>query len=109
MSGNQTNNNQQKLQQQKPGNQGSGGNKKGKGHRKGKKDKGKGKAHKTHVADMAMVINIDSDAELGRCDNAASDASDVTWTPEYSAPNLLQSPLFHHHVISLLTVFLYPC
>ena len=89
-SGNQTNNTQQQQQQQKPGNQGSGGNKKGKGHGKGKKDKGKGKVHKTHVADTAMVIDIDSDTESGRCDDAAKEALDVMWTPEYVAHNLLQ-------------------
>ena len=88
-SGNQTNN-QQKPQQPKPGNQGSGGNKKGKGRGKGKKDKGKGKALETHVVDTAMVINIsDSDSskfeDLGNVDIA----SNTTWMPEYKAPNLL--------------------
>ena len=75
LSSNQTNNTQQ---QHKPGNQGSGGNKKGKEHGKGKKDKGKCKVHETHVTDMAMVIDIDSETELGRCDNTAEDTSDVT-------------------------------
>ena len=89
-SGNQTNNNQQKVQQQKPGNQGSGGKKKGKGHGKGKKDKGKGKAHETHVANMTMVIDIDSESDSGWFQDLSNDASDVTWTPKYSTPNLLQ-------------------
>ena len=75
-----------------PGNQGSGGNKKGKGkgRGKGKKDKGKGKAHETHVADTAMVIDINSETKSGACDDAVEETSDVTWTPEYAAPNLLQ-------------------
>ena len=72
-SGNQTNNIQQPQQQQKPGNQGSGGNKKGNKRGKGKKDKGKGKAHRTHDTDTDMVIS----------------ASNITWTPEYNAPNSL--------------------
>ena len=90
-SGNQTNNTQQQQQQQKPGNQGSGGKKKGKGCGQGKKDKGKGKAHETHVADTAMIIDIDSEAESGDSGAYADDevSSDVTWTPEYAAPNLL--------------------
>ena len=49
--------------------------------------------HKIHVANMAMVIDIDSDTELGRCDDAAKDTSDVMWRPEYAAPNLLLSKL----------------
>ena len=67
------------------------GKKKGKGRGKGKKDKGKGKAHKTHVADTAMVIDIDLETESGEsgaCNNA-KETLDVTWTPEYAAPNLL--------------------
>ena len=72
-SGNQTSNTQQPQQQQKPGNQGSEGNKKGNRCGKGKKDKGKGKAHRTHNTDTDMVIS----------------ASHTTWTPEYNAPKLL--------------------
>ena len=67
------------------------GKKKGKGRRKGKKDKGKGKAHKTHVADTAMVIDIDLETESGESGacNDAKETLDITWTPEYAAPNLL--------------------
>ena len=36
-----------------------------------------------------MVINIDSETKSGMCDDAAEETSDVTWTPEYTAPNLL--------------------
>ena len=89
-SGNQTNNTQQQQQQWKPGNQGSGGNKKGKGCSKDKKDRGKGKAHETHVADTTMVINI-SDFDSSKFENLGNVnvTSDTTWTPEYNAPNLL--------------------
>ena len=67
------------------------GKKKGKGRGKGKKDKGKGKAHKTHVANTAMVIDIDLETESGESGacNDAKETLDVTWTPEYAAPNLL--------------------
>ena len=37
-----------------------------------------------------MVINIDSETECGACNDAAEETSDVTWTPKYVAPNLLQ-------------------
>ena len=37
-----------------------------------------------------MVINIDSETKSDRFEDGANDVSDVTWTPEYSAPNLLQ-------------------
>ena len=73
LSGNQMTNTQQPQQQQKPGNQGSEGNKKGNRRGKGKKDKGKGKVHGTHDTDTDMVIA----------------ASNATWMPEYNAPKLL--------------------
>ena len=38
---------------------------------------------------MAMVIDIDSETKSSTCDNAAKETSDITWTPEYAAPNLL--------------------
>ena len=39
---------------------------------------------------MAMVIDINSETESGTCDDAAEETSDITWTPKYAAPNLLQ-------------------
>ena len=42
---------------------------------------------------MTMVIDIDSETESGACDDAAEEALDITWTPKYAAPNLLQDKL----------------
>ena len=87
VSGNQTNNTQRQQQQRKPGNQGSRGNKEENGRGK---DKGKGKAHETHVTDAAMVINV-SDFNSSKFEKLGNVnvTSDTTWTPEYNAPNLL--------------------
>ena len=38
---------------------------------------------------MAMVIDIDSETELGQ--DLGDEVSDATWTPKYVAPNLLLS------------------
>ena len=40
-----------------------------------------------------MVIDIDSETKSGACDDTAEETSDVTWTPGYAAPNLLQDKL----------------
>ena len=54
------------------------------------RQEGKGKAQETHVANTAMVINIDSESDSGRFQDLSDGASDVTWMPEYNKPNLLQ-------------------
>ena len=89
LSGNQTNT-QQPQQQRNSGNQGSDGKHKGNRRGKGKKDKGKGKTHGTHIPDTDMIINI------SKCDSShfedlgeVSITSDKTWTPEYNTSNLL--------------------
>ena len=37
-----------------------------------------------------MVINLDSETTSAACDDTAEETSDITWTPEYAAANLLQ-------------------
>ena len=39
---------------------------------------------------MAMVIDINSETNSSRFEDLVDDVSDVTWTPKYKAPNLLQ-------------------